>query len=129
MYFNNTIYLSIVLIVTIQFGAAFFVPHMPFPRYMDDSRTYYRQLVPMNVIYPEQSLVIDESIPPLPTPLPMHMSPVEVPRRPARQFSEQKFKRLRPCYYSPIQCLIKRSAPLPSIDSEVVEQTKLESNN
>jgi hypothetical protein len=41
---------------------------------------------------------------------------VAVPRRAVRQFvggeTHHEFKRMRPCFYSPIQCLMKRSASL-----------------
>jgi hypothetical protein len=84
---------------------------------MDESRSFLRPGAPLPIasFMPGPAfVVIDESAPPLPTPLPLRgneeSSEVSVPRRALRRFADEthQFKRMRPCFYSPIQCLVKK---------------------
>lgn len=89
---------------------------------MDESRSFLRPGAPLPIASfmpaaPALVLVEEAPVPPLPTPLPLRANPqfaseVAVPRRAVRQFAESHYnqKRMRPCFYSPIQCLMKRSA-------------------
>ncbi|KAI6175948.1 hypothetical protein M3Y97_00746000 [Aphelenchoides bicaudatus] len=104
-----------VLIVMVQVCASFYQMPYSFQRYMDD-RSFLRPGSPLPIAAfmpaPNVILVDEEPIPqPLPTPVPLRM-PESVPRRALRQFAGEthQFKRMRPCFYSPIQCLMKRSA-------------------
>ncbi|KAI6175100.1 hypothetical protein M3Y99_01996600 [Aphelenchoides fujianensis] len=122
---SSSILRLVLLVAAVECGLAFYALPRSFQQYMEERRALLRPLAPLPEV-PFQSFVIDEPIPPLPTPLPLRAAPAEVPRRPVRQFSDQtrQFKRLRPCYYSPIQCLIKRSGPPAAASAELFEGPK-----
>lgn len=119
---SSTLLFGSLILTLAQVCASFYAPLMPnsYQRYMDD-RSFLRPGAPLPIasFLPAPSFVFVEEAPgpiqPLPTPLPLRQNPQfvpqAVPRRAVRQFAGEthQFKRMRPCFYSPIQCLMKRS--------------------
>ncbi|KAE9548061.1 hypothetical protein FO519_008727 [Halicephalobus sp. NKZ332] len=115
---SSGIFILLGLLSILAVSEAFYVPEYYLPgyyqRFMDENQAVMQNLMAMveeakeqnEQSQPEQKVTVNKIAEASKTPSSPASSDV-MPKRDLRQYFQ--YKRMRPCFYSPIQCLMKRS--------------------